>query len=105
MKKGYKKPLVYAESFELIDHIAGECQGLENYVTGDFNITHRNSGECGIWDANIKLFQSGVADCNTKIFENFGMEPTLENAKVIIGAMEGGTSCYNAFLGTNLFAS
>ncbi len=42
MKKIYEKPMLYAESYELVEHVAGGCT-----LDGMSTATHRNADSCG----------------------------------------------------------
>ena len=39
MKKTYQKPLLFAETFKLVEHVAGDCTGFNgSYQTNSANI-------------------------------------------------------------------
>lgn len=59
MKKPYVKPMLFAESFELVEHIAGDCRVNDNFEGAKFH----NSGECRYDDGNISLFLSADHLC------------------------------------------
>lgn len=42
MKKAYEKPMLYAESYELMEHVAGGCA-----LDGMNMPTHRDTTKCG----------------------------------------------------------
>ncbi len=42
MKKVYEKPMLYAESYELVEHVAGGCA-----LDGMNSPTHRDLDHCG----------------------------------------------------------
>lgn len=42
MKKIYEKPMLYAESYELVEHVAGSCA-----LDGMNQPTHRDLSQCG----------------------------------------------------------
>lgn len=102
MRKAYQKPQLYAESFELMEHVAGPCNGLENNKGDGFRVTHRNGTDCGIVDAGLRLFQSGTNDCgNIDSTLEFYEVDTIDQLMSLVSA-----KCYNAFLpDSNLFAS
>ena len=57
MKKPYVKPRLYAERFELVEHIAGGC------ITGDgIEVTSGSSLMCIYYADNISLYTS--ANCH-----------------------------------------
>lgn len=56
MKKQYESPRVYAESFELIDHIAGNCHGVE--TDKQYTVTHRSVDNCAFQGPDQK--ESGI---------------------------------------------
>ena len=96
MKKEYRKPFLYAESYELAEHIAGDCA-----VNDDFQgAQHRAPKDCAYVDSNLVLYLDPAKNCETFWFTNAGLEPSVENLPLI------GIKCYNSFLITgNLFAS
>lgn len=97
MKKAYGKPMLFAESFELVEHIAGDCRVNDNFEGAKFH----NSGECRYEDGNISLFLSADHLCDSYLFNNAGLEISIPNVPYL------GMKCYNAFLdvGNHLFSS
>ena len=84
MKKQYRKPSLFIESFELAEHIAGPCNYLESYDVSRYQVTHRNGTQCEmlLWDDEYREWESfftSSASC-VQDGENF--------------------YCYNAFLET-----
>ena len=64
MKQSYQKPVLFAESFDLMEHVAGNC-GLEQYED-EFKVTHRNGGQCYISykdDPEWQMFMNGNTLC------------------------------------------
>ena len=51
IKKDYQKPALFAERFELMEHIADNCS-----MGKGASANYRNSGECSYTDANVTLF-------------------------------------------------
>lgn len=72
MKKEYKKPRLYAESFELVEHIAVGCKvDAELGVTANFSYDNaRSNGSCYFEDGNIRLYING--DYCTVLMEDAG---------------------------------
>ena len=102
MKKPYSKPVLCAEAFELMEHVAGDC-----IVNDDFaGAKHRNSTDCRYTDGNLALFYSGGVNCDSDLMYGFSND---EIAQMIAGNTLAATlkiKCYNSFLQTsNLFAS
>lgn len=90
MKKQYIKPAVYAESFELIEHIA-RCN-VPNDEYGRANSGDASS--CGFdigYPGSVQTI-FGNSQCNLLgMFERMGLEVSLET-----GSMTG-IQCYNSF--------
>lgn len=66
MRKTYTKPLVFAESFNLLEHISRDC-GVENKYPNAFHVTQRDGATCTIEmteDPGVYLFLSGNNSCN-----------------------------------------
>ena len=103
MKKPYTKPRVYAEAFELMEHVAGNC--LVNDAFSGAH--HRNAGDCSYSDGNLYLFTSDANGCQTFLFAAVGGVPDPNIPSDIVSKIEAiGMKCYNSFLATGqLFAS
>lgn len=104
MKKVYTKPLVYAETFELLEHVAGDCLVNDGFA----GALHRSSTTCGYRDKNVTLFSGDVGDCamaeSMFSFAGVSMPTTAEAANAALAALH--MECYNSFLATGqLFAS
>ncbi len=100
MKKPYQKPCVYAESFELLEHIAS-CKANQDITT----VTYRDRASCSYTDANVSLFNIGVEGCTNEYYEE-GLGSLYDDFEDYIGSYlmsRGG--CYNAFTDGNFFAS
>ena len=98
MKRTYTKPTLYAEKFELMEHISS-CVADPAYTT----VTYRDRSSCSYRDGDITLFNNtGVNGCLNN-FDSFmfpgGVDEYLQSHQV-----EGG-GCYNAFSNGNVFAS
>lgn len=69
MRKTYQKPHIYAESFDLVEHIAGPCGGTASAVEY-FQVNVRDSEHCTFIDLyddpNIVLFTDSDSRCNDK---------------------------------------
>lgn len=96
MKKTYSKPLLYAERFELVEHIAS-CA----VATGVTTVTYRDRNSCSYQDGDIVLFnEAGENNCQN----NYA--PYLSGPDEFLDTMKGKDSgCYNAFSNGNVFAS
>ena len=53
MKKAYKKPRLFAETFELLEHISSCKTGTG---TGAPVVSYRDGNSCTYTDANLTLF-------------------------------------------------
>lgn len=98
MKKPYVKPAVYAESFALMEHVAGGCIVPDNFAGAQ----HRNT-DCGYDIGGIVLFTKQTTDCleGAELFEYAGVEPGMDAAELL------NLECYNSFYdpSNKLFAS
>ncbi len=103
MKKTYVKPAVYAESFELVEHIAGDCVVNDGFAGAH----HRNASDCSYSDDKLTLFVS-ASGCMPSLFTGAGVSlPDPNSASDIVAKIKAiGMECYNSFLATGkLFAS
>ena len=104
MNKPYHKPRVYAESFELVEHISS-CKVGE----GITSVNYRDKYTCSYSDAKVSLFmEHGVNGCNiAEILVEYnygdGSDPIQNFIDSLDPAIGGG--CYNAFVDGNVFAS
>lgn len=95
MRKTYNKPVLYAESFELLEHIAS-CRvdglGTDSKVYATFK-DGSATGDCTFVDANITLFYNN--NCDLDLFDDGDYDVS-----------HLGLDCYNAFSTPNtLFSS
>ena len=100
MKKAYKKPRLFAESFELLEHIAS-CKANQDVTT----VTYRDRNSCTYTDANVTLFNLGVDGCTNEYYLE-GEGSLFDDFDDYINSYlidRGG--CYNAFTDGNFFAS
>ena len=95
MKKTYVKPVLYKESFQLMEHIAGNCIVNDGFAGAH----HRRIDDCAYTDGNLALFYDAGNGCDMSIYPD-GVTPG-EGALV-----ELNVACYNNFLiVSHLFAS
>ena len=89
MKKIYEKPMLYAESYELVEHVAGGC-GVDEMSTA----TTRDLSQCGFHiNGNSAVAFQTESICQGYWNDDFGAPPDQ-------------TFCYFAFQDTGLmFAS
>lgn len=88
MKKVYEKPMLYAESYELAEHIAGGC-ALDDMNTP----THRSLESCGFRISNGTVAFQDQGNC-VGWWDTFWDKPIDD------------VFCYNTFLDTEaMFAS
>lgn len=97
MKKPYKKPLLFAESFDLLEHIAS-CAAADGHTV----VSYRDRNSCSYQDGDVILFvDKGVNGCQNNYGPFFNdVDDYLASLKI-----EGGGGCYNAFSNGNVFAS
>lgn len=95
MKKPYQKPLVYVETFELLEHIAS-CKANQDVTS----VTYRDGNTCTYTDANVTLFYN--SDCKNEYYDPGVMtwDEYIDSFKP-----ENNGGCYNAFTDGNFFAS
>ena len=98
MKKPYQKPQMYAESFELLEHIAS-CKANQDITT----VTYRNGKECTYTDANVTIFNPGVTGCTNEYYNEIDYDNFDGYLASYTAEHSGG--CYNAFIDGNFFAS
>lgn len=64
-KRIYRKPGLAIESFELVEHIAGNCNGVESDSL--YKVTHRSVENCALSkpdNPSVYLFISEANNCN-----------------------------------------
>ena len=90
------KPMLYAESFELAEHISSCAVGA-----GVTTVTYRDRNSCSYQDGDIVLFNAaGVNGCQN----NYA--PFITSPEEFLSSLEQEHSgCYNAFSNGNVFAS
>ena len=93
----YKKPELYAEGFELSEHIAS-CTANTEVTT----VTYRDANSCSYSDMNVHLFNQGVNGCLNEYFDS-----SMETWEEYLASFkpENGGGCYNSFADGNFFAS
>lgn len=88
MRKTYEKPVLFAESFELLEHIAA-CRvdglGTDSKIYATFK-NGGPDGECTFVDDNIRMFYN--SNCDMSLFED-------EDEPYSIAQLN--LKCYNAF--------
>ena len=90
MKKVYEKPMLYAESYELVEHVAGGCA-----LDGMNSPTHRDLDHCGF---RVNGKSGAIAFQNAAVCEGW-IDP-------FFGQPIDDVFCYNTFLDTAaMFAS
>ena len=97
MKKTYQKPRVYAESFELLEHIAS-CKANQDITT----VTYRDGDACTYTDAELTLFYQSNTNCKNDYFNDEDYD-SFDDYLQSFAIGRGG--CYNAFTDGNFFAS
>lgn len=94
MKKPYQTPRMYAESFELIEHIAS-CSANPDHTT----VNYQDKNTCSYQDADVNLFlQNTTKKC--EVWDNPDPEMYTSFEEYL-----STLSCYNAFSDGNFFAS
>lgn len=95
MKKTYSKPKLYAESFELAEHIAS-CS-VQQGVTA---VSYRDASSCSYAEGGLALFNVGVTGCP----DSYDPE-SFDSLDEYLDIMTDRSKCYNAFSNGNFFAS
>lgn len=100
MKKQYRKPRLFAESFELLEHISS-CKANQNITS----VTYRDGYACTYTDANLTLFMPSNGGCTNGYYDpnDDSMYDDFDDYLASFGVDRGG--CYNAFSDGNFFAS
>ena len=99
MKRTYIKPALYAESFELAEHISS-C-----VVAPGNTVTYRDGASCSYTEGGLSLFDSGVSGCTGGYYEGEN-DPMYGSFEDFLSTMSGEIGgCYNAFSNGNFFAS
>lgn len=100
MKKAYKKPRLFAETFELLEHIAS-CKANQDITA----VTYRDGNACTYTDANLTLFYPENSGCTNGYYDpnDNSMYDDFDDYLASFGVDRGG--CYNAFSDGNFFAS
>ena len=105
MKKPYVKPQLYAESYELVEHIAGNCATPDSFS----GAMHRDStpGGCGYDIGSIVIFGSGWSACGDEEFQEMLEWAGATGSTPADVAQELGLECYNSMYSasTSFFAS
>lgn len=101
MKKTYQKPMLYAETFEMLEHIASNC------TLGDgvgYSVTYRESGgtqPCAYTDNGTTIYLSNTEAC----LDSFDDRQWDSFDAYLSSMLGGGQQCYNAFQSGKAFAS
>lgn len=100
MKRTYTKPTLYAEKFELMEHISS-CKTNQDITT----VTYRDGNSCTYTDANLTLFYPSNNGCTNGYYDpnDHSMYDDFDDYLASFGVDRGG--CYNAFSDGNFFAS
>ena len=98
MKRDYTKPTLFAEPFQLVDHIASGC-----VQTGLYTPNHSNAWTCSVKDGDgMTLFMEGKSSC--EVDGGNQLNPELEGIDDIVSALLGG-QCYNTVVSGPMFSS
>ena len=102
MKKAYTKPRLFAETFELLEHIASCKTGAGDHAP---TVSYRSGDACTYTDANLTLFYPENSGCTNGYYDpnDDSMYDSFDDYLASFGVDRGG--CYNAFSDGNFFAS
>ena len=90
MRKSYTKPMIYAESFVLVEHVAACAPLSAGHNQNDIEF-------CGIVDSgNTSIFLDGVDNCNNQLGPEFTSNSDL--LKELLASL--GITCYNSAMDT-----
>lgn len=99
MKKAYQKPVLFAENFQLVEHISEGC-GLN---TGTYTPNQGTAWTCSVTDAGgTTLFMEGAEKCNVE--GSNALDPNLPEIDELVAALLGGV-CYNTVVSGPMFSS
>lgn len=99
MKKIYEKPFLYAETFELTEHVAGDCGPQPSQITVTYG---RGTETCKYQDGNLVLQLDNIVCHNDLYIEAIDGDFANYMARLL----SGGYDCYNAFTtGLGAFSS
>ena len=100
MKKTYTKPLLFAESYQMVEHIAGTCN------TSAYNATHNTGWTCSITgvESGLTLFTAQQLNCGRSVDEDHEI---LDGSVISDSMMSSmiGSLCYNQFEQGQMFSS
>ena len=96
MKKPYNKPRMYAETFQLLEHISS-CA----VAPGETTVNYRDKNSCSYIEADIALFYNSGRGCLNNYSDMFS---SPEDFLASLDPEDSG-GCYNAFSNGNVFAS
>ena len=89
MKKAYEKPMLLAESFALVEHVAAGCK------TGDgANATYLDADACVYYSDDISVFTS--SSCNLDWIDDDDDSINKNNPSTWSNLLD--SICYNAFV-------
>lgn len=99
MKKTYTKPLLFAESYQMVEHVAAGC-------TGAYDANHNTGWTCSIRgrESGLTLFTAQQMNCGTSVDEDH----EILDGDVISDSMMAsmiGSLCYNQFEQGQMFSS
>lgn len=99
MKKKYSKPMLFAETFELVEHIAA-CEGDLAYQT------HHDQGKCAVTlsgkdGSGGTIFTASITDCLTGQVYNPADDPSGELLAILLNQ----SKCYNTFNAGTMYSS
>ena len=104
MKKAYTKPLLFAESYQMAEHIAANCSG------SDYTANHNTGWTCSIRGAysGLTFFTAQQSACSASGSEDPGNMNEIVDGNVISDSMMSsmiGALCYNQFEQGQMFSS
>lgn len=71
MRKTYQKPVLYAESYELVEHVAGPCNYMDA-ETSAIHVSHRDKDRCFfsfVDDPDVQMFVDSNSVCTSPVGE------------------------------------
>ena len=98
MKRTYRKPSLYVETFELVEHIASCATN-----TGTYTVNSNTAWSCAATDGSGDVvFMEGTSKCEVAGGQAF--DPNIEDIDDIISAILEG-QCYNTYANGPMFSS
>ena len=99
MRKSYEKPMLYAEAFQMTEHIAGSC-----LTEPEFAALHNTPWTCAAAYNDERMFTTGIGACGVNGGTQFDEDIMMMDG--FMDTVQLGSQCYNVFsAGNTMFSS